>query len=302
MPYTLEKKGKGYKLHLNDDPTRVFSKKYQTKQKAIKQMQAIEISKAKRKLSGGGIWDKIKRGAKSILKTGVDYVTKAPVAALHKLIPEPLRYTPTAQGMINKYGKFEILDLSVEKRPVGEGVRKISNALSVGELDDAMQKHNIDKLYHLKLKVEILTGTGQNLALTIEKNATIDISVWKNESDLQTLAIDLMNKKITINELLTKTRLAIGDDKFFLYRGLEGQNCGDFCVEVLKANGLMQEYYKKFMYQEVIKKAGISQGAKDRMNLMTKLAGVASHLGISGLAGGKLNKSDFDSQKNIRFI
>jgi hypothetical protein len=47
MPYYLEKKNKKFKLKLRDNPEYNFSNKYMTKTKAIKQMQAIEISKRK---------------------------------------------------------------------------------------------------------------------------------------------------------------------------------------------------------------------------------------------------------------
>lgn len=297
MPYTLEhKKGKGYKIHLKDEPQRVFSKKYQSKAKAIAQMQAIEISKRKRRarhdsdsgsdsgsddesISGGGIGDILKK-----IKNTVNSIISVPTTAANKLMPEKLKYTNAAESMLQKYGNFQILEISIEKEPVNSKVMYLANTLSAFELQAIMQKAGIDKFYHLSMVATILTGTNHHIKLRIEKNENITIEPYKKRPDTQSINIDLRGKKITIRDLLEKTRLAIGNDHFFKYRW-DSWNCADFIIQILDANGLLVPADRNFIWQnaDIIKK-NMSSGSANRMHLLTKLGSYISHL-----RGGAIN-------------
>lgn len=280
MPYLLEhKKGKGYKLHLKDDLEHVFSKKYQSKKKAQQQMQAIEISKKKRlasKIEGGGILDKIKRTVNSII--GI------PTTIASKLIPETTRYTNKTEENLNRYGNFQILNLTIEKQPVEKEVMYLANTLSALELQGIMQKAGIDKFYHLSLKADVLTATDTNISLVIEKNENIVVDIYKPRPNTQSLKVDLGDKKITIRDLLEKTRIDIGNDHFFLYRW-DSWNCADFILEILKANDLYKPEYRDFIWQNAdIIKRNMSSASRNRMHLITKLGSF-----IKRLKGGSVN-------------
>jgi len=49
MPYMIKPVAKGYKVAKKDDPSKVFSKKPLTRERAVKQMKAIILSELKRK-------------------------------------------------------------------------------------------------------------------------------------------------------------------------------------------------------------------------------------------------------------
>lgn len=278
MPYTLEhKKGKGYKIHLKDNPQRVFSKKYQPKARAIAQMQAIEISKAKRaaggNVSGGGIGDILRK-----VRNTVNSVISVPTTLANKLMPEKTQYTRAADEMLKKYGNFEILSLTVEKEPVNDKVMWLANTLSSFELQAIMQKAGIDKFYHLSMVAEILTATNQHIKLRIEKNENITIEPYKKRPNTQSINIDLRRQKLTIRDMLNKTRLAIGNDHFYKYRW-DSWNCADFILQVLQANGILVPADRDFIWQnsDIIKK-NMSSGSANRMHLLTKLGSYISHL------------------------
>lgn len=292
MPYTIEhKKGKGYKLHLKDDYNHIFSNEYQPKKKVIKQMQAIEISKKNKNVSGGGIRDLFNK-VKNTVSSVVSNVSSLPTNIINKALPEQQKYTRKADLMLKRYGHFKIEQLFVERQEVDNAVMKLANVLTINELNSAMKKNNVDTFYHLNLKALITTATGQNIEILIEKNETINIDIWKQKPETQSIEIDLLGKVMTIKGMLEKTRLTIGNEKFFLYRALDGQNCGDFCTDVLKSNGLWQEKYNNFMNQRSdLMKKHISTNSQNRLNMITKLGSLVRHI-----KGGKLEDNE------IRFI
>jgi hypothetical protein len=239
---------------------------------------------------GGGLRD-IFNKVKNTLSNTFSNIASIPTNIINKALPEPQKYTRKAETMLQRYGHFKVQQLFVERQEVNSAVMKLASALTVGEMNDAMKKGNIDKFYHLNLKAFITSSLGHQIAMLIEKNDTINIDLWKQKPNVETIEIDLLGKTFTISEMLTKTRLAIGNKKFFLYRALEGQNCGDFCVDVLKSNNLWQEKYTKFMIQNTeLMKKHISQNSQNRLNMITKLGSL-----FTQAKGGKLDNE-------IRFI
>jgi hypothetical protein len=274
MPYTLEhKKGKGYKIHLQDDPQHVFSKKYQSKKRAIAQMQAIEISKRKRAVSGGGIDDILRK-----VKNTVNSIISIPTTTANKLIPEKTQYTRQAELMLQRYGNFQIENMTIEKEPVNNKVMMLADSLSAFELKAIMQKAGIDKFYHISMVVQILTAKGINIKLRIEKNENITIEPYTKRPNTQSIPIDLKEQKITIRDLLEKTRIAIGNDHFFKYRW-DSWNCADFIIQLLQANGLLVPADYNFIWQnsDIIKK-NMTSSSSNRLHLLTKLGSYISHL------------------------
>lgn len=282
MPYDLEyKPHKGYKLHLKDDPEHVFSKKYQSKKKAMAQMKAIEISKRKRKqpnISGGGVADvfaKIKNTVNKIIN--VPKTVASNVAS--KLLPvEKTQYTDKTRGMIEKYGGYFIESLSVEKEPVNANVMRLAGMLTGFELQAIMQKAGIDKFYHISMVIQVLTELNERIKLRIEKNENITIEIYKKRPNTQSINVDLKGQKLTMKEILEKTRLAIGNDHYFLYR-FHSWNCADFILQILQANGILTQADRDFIWQnaDVIRR-NMSQSSQNRMLLITKLGSYVSHL------------------------
>lgn len=292
MPYYMEKKGNKYKLHLRVNPKHKFSNKFLPREQVIKQLQAIEISKRKRKLHGGGIGDffrKVKEKSRDIANT----ITSAPTRLLEKVIPTPERYTVKAETMLKRYGHFKITSMYIRKEPVEKYVMMLANALSLKEVDDLKKKYGIDKFYHLSMVCTVLDDKGQEVSILIEKNDNINIDVYKEKGkNIQILNINLKGKIITIPELLEKTRLSIGSNKFFVYN-FATANCGIFIIDILQANGLYQEKDRDFLFQDKIDfTREMSKASQSRMNIITKFGSL-----FNRLRGGNLKP-----EKEIRFI
>ena len=88
----------------------------------------------------------------------------------------------------------------------------------------------------------------------------------------------MRGQRLTIRAMLEKTRLAIGDDHYFKYR-FESWNCQDFIISILTANNMLTEADRNFIYQNTdLIKQNMSDGSRNRMQLITKLGSLVSHV------------------------
>lgn len=283
MPYYLEQRGNRFKLRLKDDPQYEFSSKYMTKKKAIAQMQAIEISKRQRAQVGGnflsGMFGKIKRGFNSIINT-----LGAPAQTIvSNTLDEKTQYTDSVKDILSKYGNFGITSMTIEKQPVDGKIMFLVNKITNDSLRELMIKHNIDAYYHISLRVDVIDDNGNIIPFRIEKNENISITPYKPLPNSQYLSVQLDMVPRTMNIILTKTRLDIGEEHFYLYR-FDSWNCADFIMEILRSNNLLTQQNQDFIYQntDIIKKQ-MPQSTRSRVHLITKLASRIGHLRGRGI-------------------
>lgn len=281
MPYYLERRGSRYKLRLRDDPQHEFSKKWLTKKEAIAQMQAIEIGKRSRRnatsIEGGNflknIFGKVKKGVSSVLD-----MFSAPAQTIVNTVDEKTQYIDSVKDILRNYGNFGIVSMTVERQPVESKIMFVANKITNGALRDLMIKHNIDAYYHLALRVDIVDADGRLIPFRIEKNENISITPYTTRPNSQYMNVGIGDDKLTMNILLTRTRLAIGEEHFYVYR-FDSWNCADFIMEILRANGLLTPQLETFIYQntDIIQK-GIPQATRNRLHSITKIASRIGHL------------------------
>jgi hypothetical protein len=287
MPYYLERRGSRYKLRLKDDPQHEFSSKYMTKKQAVAQMQAIEISKRRRNMERGGSFlsdmlGKIKRGFNSVIST-LGAPAQTIVSNASNILGEKTQYTDSVKDVLSKYGNFGITSMILEKQPVDDKIMFLVNKITNDLMRELMIKHNIDAYYHISLRVDVIDDTGNIIPFRIEKNENISITPYKPLPNSQYLQVPLDAVPRTMNSILTKTRLDIGEDHFYLYR-FDSWNCADFIMEILRSNGLLTQQNEGFIYQntDIIKKQ-IPQSTRSRVHLITKFASRIGHLRGRGI-------------------
>jgi hypothetical protein len=289
MPYYLERRGSRYKLRLKDDPKHEFSSKYMTKKQAIAQMQAIEISKRQRQMSARGgnffsnVLAKVRTGFNSIYNT-----LNTPTNILVNNLDEKRQYTDYTKDLLNKYGNFGIVSMTVEKQPVESKIMLLANQITNGGLRDLMLKHNIDEYYHLSMRVDVLDDLGRVLSFRIEKNENISIIPYTPLPNSQYMKVLLESSNpLTMNLILTKTRLSLGEEHFYIYR-FDSWNCADFIMELLRSNNLLTPQLEAFIYQntEIIQK-GMSRNTRNKLHAITKIASRVGHLRGRGLDNTK---------------
>ena len=154
---------------------------------------------------GSGIGD-VLRSAKAFAKNTVNKVQ----TKIENMIPSTTKYTNNAQDSINKYGKYQIIEIVATKTPVIGAVMALSNALTLNELQVAMDREGIDTFYHMALRVKVLDQSGNTITLLLEKNENINIRLFKQD--------DIGPKTTLLN-------IDIGAQKFTLSEGLERILC-----------------------------------------------------------------------------
>jgi hypothetical protein len=287
MPYyLLENKNNKFKLKLRDNPEYNFSNKYMTKTKAIKQMQAIEISKRQRNrnknITGSGFFDVVKK-IKDSVRNITNKVQQLPTGIISSVIPTIERYTSKVEGILKRYGNFGIKSITLRKEPVDSKVMTAAHILTQNEIKDLMQKNNVNTLYHLSMVCEIVDSVGKSIFVLMEKNENINLEVISDVSSgggsqMRYMQVSIPeNFKPTINSLLTKTRIKIGNKKFYTYDAVFS-NCGIFLIDILQANGLYKQLYDDFLYQIPYYNNSISKNSQNKLNILTKLGSLFKHI------------------------
>jgi len=284
MPYYLEKNNNKFKLHLYDNPEHNFSNKYMTKTKAIKQMQAIEISKQRNRnknISGSGFFDvigKIKNSVRNI----TNKIQQLPTGVISSIIPTIERYTSKVDGVLKKYGMYGVKSITLRREPVDSKVMTAAHILTQNEIKDLMNKNNVNTLYHLSMVCEVIDNMGKSIFILIEKNENINLDVINGvssgNSQMQYMPVSIPNNmKLTVNSLLTKTRIDIGNSKFYTYNAINA-NCGIFLIDILQANGLYKQIYDDFLYQVPYYNKSISLNSRNKLGILTKLGSLFKHI------------------------
>lgn len=159
----------------------------------------------------------------------------------------------SSQKVLNEFGNYPIVKLSVYRTPVHSMLKNLLNIISLGQFNKASQ--SFDKLYHLALIIQVKLNDGSLKNIVVEKNATINISGdYKTSDKTEVLEIDLLNKNLTLNEMMSKALNAVGNKTFYLYdafnRG-EATNCQKFISILLENSNLMNDKTNQFINQDV---------------------------------------------------
>jgi len=122
---------------------------------------------------------------------------------------------------------------------------------------------------------------GQSIYILIEKNDVINLEVIKSVSggsQMQYMPVSISDDmKLTIGVMLQRTRMTIGNTKFFIYNAVFS-NCGIFIIDILQSNGIYKDSYKDFLYQIPYYNNNISKNSKNKMNILTRMGALFSHL------------------------
>ena len=176
--------------------------------------------------------------------------------------------------IFEKYAKSEIQDIEIRREPLQSMVKSFLNFISFGQLEKKLKELNYDDVMHLSMAVIFRNGS----RVSIEKNERINIveGYTGNKDKQQMVNVDrslLEKNRITLETLLGKTQQSMGDHRFFQYNAKDN-NCQDFLLGILDANGLNNSNLTKFIKQDA------SEIFKSLPSFMDKFA-----QGITDLAG-----------------
>jgi len=174
------------------------------------------------------------------------------------------QYPRKVQNFLNKYSGERMTNIRVCRKPLGSTYDKVFDVLSLGSWSKAKKKENFDSVFHLYLT---FTLGGKHVILDKQHNITIKIS---KDSCKDSLPVPISGE-ITLKTFLERGRKRVGDAKFFPYNALTN-NCQDFLLNLLVANGLNRPNLVKFIKQD------LSQISKELPGFSKSIVDTAKHV------------------------
>jgi hypothetical protein len=157
-------------------------------------------------------------------------------------------YTNKSKNTLEKYGNIPIKSLTIYRTPIYNIIDKALNMITLGKWNFLKKKFDIDTFFHLSL----IANIGYK-HIVIEKNELINIySDYDNNTFIgsEKIIIDMIEKQLTINQMLENTRMKIKNTKFFSYDAFEN-NCQMFIKHILKHNKLYNKKINVFLNQDI---------------------------------------------------
>jgi hypothetical protein len=153
------------------------------------------------------------------------------------------RYTPGVQSVLAKCGNDIVTNIRVCRELVPSSTESLLNALSLGKWNELKKKYGYDRFFHLYM---LFDAGGKTLML--EKNQVINLSYYYRSCE-EGMPVSA-GGTFTLNQMLDKTKASMGDEKFFTYDPLSN-NCQNFIIGILRANGLLTSAIESFVYQNI---------------------------------------------------
>lgn len=143
------------------------------------------------------------------------------------------KLSPSIRKLLDQVGNEKITSIKLFRKPI--------SLSSFAKFIGALKGTPYDQLLHLGLVI--------NNKYLLDKQEVIHFEKSGVPSGSETLDVNV-NKDLTINELLEKTRKRMGDSNFTSYSARRN-NCQDFVMNVLSANGLNSPEYSQFIKQDL---------------------------------------------------
>jgi hypothetical protein len=214
---------------------------------------------------GSGFFDTVKNIA-GLVKEGVK-------TARDRIFFPANRLSAPSQKVFNETKDAIINSITVNRVPLDSMVNKALNFLSLGAFNKVKKELGYDDMFHLSAILRTSKGD-----ILIEKNERINISRKLPKSGEQ---VQVSGTNKTFDEFLDKGRKDMGDHYFFQYNAFEN-NCQDFLIGLLRANGILSTEASAFIKQDAVallKKmpsylSTIAQGATDAAGRIKQAVGL----------------------------
>lgn len=200
-------------------------------------------------LMTGGAWyssilDKVKKTDTGKLVLGnipfYDRISQAITGPRQDLRPQDRKLVAT-------YGSKTVTGVVIGRKPIFDWIHTALGVLSLGKWQELMKKYGFDKFFHLFLIISLDDGT----KIKIEKNEVITLTKNpKVEPGTELLEVGRPPNQPTLSTWLERTKKLMGD-KFYNYDALGGNNCQNFVMSMLQANGQFNPETKNFVYQDI---------------------------------------------------
>ena len=158
---------------------------------------------------------------------------------------------PPVRRILETYGDMKIRKIEIARVPLQKQITYVGNLITLGKLNKIQKDMGYDKLFHL---YSIIT-LENNDEYILEKNEVINLQKInidpRQVEETEVININLKNKQLTLNSILSNIEKAMGQNKFLTYN-VKDNNCQYFMIYLLKSNGLGTEQDYKFIQQNII--------------------------------------------------
>jgi len=157
-------------------------------------------------------------------------------------------FNPNDRKRIKKHNDKEIFRIQLFRYPVTDGIQKLINILTLGQLQKGMKKLKYDDLYHLGIII--------NDVYVLEKQAVP--KYYKNNhfiKENKSRPLELLEVKIpenfnmTIPEFIKNGEIQAGS-RWKNYHHIKA-NCQWFIRDILDGNKLNNSVYMSFVFQDI---------------------------------------------------
>lgn len=220
---------------------------------ATEPVQPVGSGKRTRELSGDGLISDIRSGKYSrkasnatghAVKKVADVAEKATEKAIDTF--GYADYDAKTAAFLRKHGSTEITSLVVRRAPVGNMLNMALNAISAGSWNTARTTYGYDSFFHLGLIIneQYITQRLSRVTVTMKdadmpNTEFMPVNISKREGE-----------DFTLKSLLQTTSQRVGKDAFFKYDAFKN-NCQNFVLNILTANGLSTPALQQFILQDI---------------------------------------------------
>lgn len=160
---------------------------------------------------------------------------------------------PQSRALLDRIKDEVITNMVIVRTPIESYINYVLGAVSLGAWQNAVKSAGYDKLFHLSLYIQTKQSGIRGYTLhKIETTTLAQDNPIKANSDKMQVNLQGRFGTITIGQLIEKTRQYMGADRFTNYHPAT-ENCQDFIMAVLTANGLMRPEYQQFIKQDAVK-------------------------------------------------
>jgi hypothetical protein len=164
---------------------------------------------------------------------------------------------PQSRALLDRIKDEVITNMVIVRTPIESYINYVLGAVSLGAWQNAVKSAGYDKLFHLSLYIQTKQSGIRGYTLhKIETTTLAKDNPIKADSDKMQVSLSQARLAgfgtITMGQLIEKTRQYMGAERFTNYHPAT-ENCQDFIMAVLTANGLMRPEYQKFIKQDAVK-------------------------------------------------
>lgn len=154
---------------------------------------------------------------------------------------------PVAELLQQKGGQT-VVKIFMRRNPVDAFIEKFFEYVTLGQWSKVKQKYGYDRFFHLGLVLSLSDGS----QYVLEKLEVVSLTPYSKDTTPKNSSFRevRIRQPIALGDLVSNTRKAMGDYKFFTYDAFDN-NCQNFVMSVLQSNGLLTERDKQFIYQPV---------------------------------------------------